>query len=62
MDFIPMDSDVLSMEIPDFFRDYFLVKFSIEAVIIYRENMAHKICGKYRNSRCFFKCETISYY
>ena len=26
VDFIPMDSDVLSMEIPDFFRDYFLVK------------------------------------
>ncbi|CAB4006211.1 vacuolar sorting-associated 33B-like, partial [Paramuricea clavata] len=24
VDFIPMDSDVLSMEIPDFFRDYFL--------------------------------------
>ena len=27
VDFIPMDGDVLSMEIPDFFRDYFLVKF-----------------------------------
>ena len=27
MDFIPMDNDVLSMEIPDFFRDYFLVQY-----------------------------------
>ena len=27
MDFIPMDNDVLSMEIPDFFRDYFLVRY-----------------------------------
>ena len=26
VDFIPMDNDVLSMELPDFFRDYFLVK------------------------------------
>ena len=25
IDFITMDNDVLSMEIPDFFRDYFLV-------------------------------------
>ena len=32
LDFIPMDNDVLSMEIPDFFRDYFLVMLILIAV------------------------------